>query len=100
MTINTYIHTYVPPEGHQIGAREEAHRVDIIVIQLNRVNSQLAASIDGEPRPTPAGNNVLEEMLALFGIFGLRETRRSGQSALIQAGHVVYYSGECCDGDA
>ena len=56
-----------PPEGHQIGARKRHARGNIILNKpyrrrvstdrLNRDGSQLAASLGGEPGPTPAGKN-------------------------------------------
>ena len=59
-----------PPEGHQIGAREEARtwehhhplsqpfRRRVSTDRLNREGSQLAASLEGEPGPTPAGKTL------------------------------------------
>ena len=54
-----------PPEGHQIGARKRRKPENTILSQPycrrvstdrpNRGNSQLAASLEGEPGPTPAG---------------------------------------------
>ena len=56
------------PEGHQIGARERRARGNTILSQtyrrrvstdrLNREGSQLAASLEGEPGPTPAGKTL------------------------------------------
>ena len=54
-----------PPEGHQIGARKRRTPENTILSQPycrrvstdrpNRESSQLAASLEGEPGPTPAG---------------------------------------------
>ena len=54
-----------PPEGHQIGARKrrapgntvlsQPYRRRVSTGRLNREGSQLAASLEGEPGPTPAG---------------------------------------------
>ena len=54
-----------PPEGHQIGARKRSTPENTILSQPycrrvstdrpNRESSQLAASFEGEPSPTPAG---------------------------------------------
>ena len=54
-----------PPEGHQIGARKrrapgntmlnQPYRPRVSTDRLNREDSQLAASLEGEPGPTPAG---------------------------------------------
>ena len=54
-----------PAEGHQIGARKRRTPEDTILSQPscrrvstdrpNREGSQLAASLEGEPGPTPAG---------------------------------------------
>ena len=64
---HTYIHTY-PPEGHQIGARKrrapgntilsQPYRHRVAIDGLNRQGSQLAASLEGEPGPTPAGKTL------------------------------------------
>ena len=53
-----------PPEGHQIGARKrrapgntilsQPYRRRVSTDRLNREGSQLAASLEGEPGPTPA----------------------------------------------
>ena len=58
-----------PPEGHQIGARKRRAPGNIILSQpyrrsvstdrLNREGRQLAASLEGEPGPTPAGKTLL-----------------------------------------
>ena len=57
-----------PPEGHQIGARKGRARWNTILSQPyrrrvstdrpNREGSQLAASLEGEPGPTPAGKTL------------------------------------------
>ena len=57
-----------PPEGHQIGARKRRTPEDTILSQPycrrvstdrpNREGSQLAASLEGEPGPTPAGKTL------------------------------------------
>ena len=57
-----------PPEGHQIGARKRRTSENIILSQPycrrvltdrpNREGSQLAASLEGEPGPTPAGKTL------------------------------------------
>ena len=57
-----------PPEGHQIGARKrrapgntilnQPYRRRISTDRLNRDCSQLAASLEGEPGPTPAGKTL------------------------------------------
>ena len=57
-----------PPEGHQIGARERRTPENTILSQPycrrvstdrpNRESSQLAASLEGEPGPTPAGKTL------------------------------------------
>ena len=57
-----------PPEGHQIGARKRRTPENTILSQSycrrvstdrpNREGSQLAASLEGEPGPTPAGNTL------------------------------------------
>ena len=57
-----------PPEGHQIGARKRHAPRNTILSQpyrrrvstdgLNRDGSQLAASLEGEPGPTPAGKTL------------------------------------------
>ena len=54
-----------PPEGHQIGARKrctpgnailsQPYRGRVSTDRLNREGSQLAASLEGEPSPTPTG---------------------------------------------
>ena len=57
-----------PPEGHQIGARKRRAPGNTILSQpyrrrvsndrLNGKGSQLAASLDGEPGPTPVGKTL------------------------------------------
>ena len=57
-----------PPEGHQIGARKGRTPENTILSQPyccrastdrpNRESSQLAASLEGEPGPTPAGKTL------------------------------------------
>ena len=58
-----------PPEGHQIGARKRRAPWNTILSQpyrrrrvstdrLNREGSQLTASLEGEPGPTPAGKTL------------------------------------------
>ena len=57
-----------PPEGHQIGAREsralgntilnQPYRRRVSTNRLNRDGSQLAASLEGESGPTPAGKTL------------------------------------------
>ena len=57
-----------PPEGHQIGARKrhapgntilsQSYRRRVSTDRLNREGSQLAASLEGEPGPTPAGKTL------------------------------------------
>ena len=57
-----------PPEGHQIGARKRRTPENTILSQPccrrvltdrpNRKGSQLAASLEGEPGPTPAGKTL------------------------------------------
>ena len=57
-----------PPEGHQIGARKRRTLENTILSQPycrrvstdmpNREYSQLAASLEGEPGPTPAGKTL------------------------------------------
>ena len=57
-----------PPEGHQIGARKRRTPENTILSQpycrrvstdrSNREGSQLAASLEGEPGPTPAGKTL------------------------------------------
>ena len=57
-----------PPEGHQIGARKRRTAEGTILSQPycsrvstdkpNRESSQLAASLEGEPGPTPAGKTL------------------------------------------
>ena len=57
-----------PPEGHQIGARKRRTPENTILSQRycrrvstdrpNREGSQLAASLEGEPGPTPAGKTL------------------------------------------
>ena len=57
-----------PPEGHQIGARKRRTPENTILSQpycrrvstdrLNRESSQLAASLESEPGPTPAGKTL------------------------------------------
>ena len=57
-----------PPEGHQIGARKRRTPENTILRQPycrrvstdrpNREGSQLAASLEGEPGPTPAGKTL------------------------------------------
>ena len=57
-----------PPEGHQIGARKGRTPENTILSQpycrrvstdrSDREGSQLAASLEGEPGPTPAGKTV------------------------------------------
>ena len=54
-----------PPEGHQIGARKgrtpgntilsQPYRRRVSTDRPNREGSQLVASLEGEPGPTPAG---------------------------------------------
>ena len=69
MTIHTYIHIHTyPPEGHQIGARKRRTPDNTILNQPycrrvstdrpNREGNQLAASLEGEPGPTPAGKTL------------------------------------------
>ena len=58
-----------PPEGHQIGARKRRTPENTILSQPycrrvstdrpNREGSQLTASLEGEPGPTPAGKTLL-----------------------------------------
>ena len=57
-----------PPEGHQIGARErrgpgntilsQPYRRRVSTDRPNREGSQLAASLEGEPGPTPTGKTL------------------------------------------
>ena len=57
-----------PPEGHQIGARKRRTPENPILsqpycrrvstVRPNREGSQLAASLEGEPGPTPAGKTL------------------------------------------
>ena len=57
-----------PPEGHQTGARKRRTPENTILNQPycrristdrpNRESSQLAASLEGEPGPTPAGKTL------------------------------------------
>ena len=57
-----------PPEGRQIGARKrrtpgntilsQPYRRRVSTDRLNREGSQLAASLEGEPGPTPAGKTL------------------------------------------
>ena len=57
-----------PPEGHQIGARKrrapgnttvsKPYRSRVSTDRLNREGRQLAASVEGEPGPTPAGKTL------------------------------------------
>ena len=58
-----------PPEGHQIGARKRRATGNTIILsqpyrprvstdRLNREGSQFAASLEGEPGPTPAGKTL------------------------------------------
>ena len=57
-----------PPEGHEIGARKRRTPENTILSQPycrrvstdrpNRESSQLAASLEGEPGPTPAGKTL------------------------------------------
>ena len=58
-----------PPEGHQIGARKRRAPENTIILsqpyrrrvstdRLNREGSQLTASLEGEPGPTPAGKTL------------------------------------------
>ena len=57
-----------PPEGHQIGARKggapgntilsQPYRRRVSTDRRNREGSQLAASLEGEPGPTPAGETL------------------------------------------
>ena len=57
-----------PPEGHQIGARKRRTPENTILSQPycrrvstdrpSRESSQLAASLEGEPGPTPAGKTL------------------------------------------
>ena len=57
-----------PPEGHQIGARKRRTPENTILSQpycsrvstdrSDREGSQLAASLEGEPGPTPAGKTL------------------------------------------
>ena len=57
-----------PPEGHQIGARKRRTPENTILNQpycrrvstdrSDREGSQLAASLEGEPGPTPAGKTL------------------------------------------
>ena len=57
-----------PPEGHQIGARKRRTPENTILSQPysrrvstdmpNRESSQLVASLEGEPGPTPAGKTL------------------------------------------
>ena len=59
-----------PPEGHQIGARKRCAPGNTIILsqpyrrrvstdRLNRKGSQLTASLEGDPGPTPAGKTLL-----------------------------------------
>ena len=56
-----------PPEGHRIGARRRRtlvktinhlNRLLISTDRLNREDSQLAGSLEGESTPSPAGKNL------------------------------------------
>ena len=57
-----------PPEGHQLGARKrcapghtilsQPYRRRVSADRLNREGSQLVASLEGEPGPTPAGKTL------------------------------------------
>ena len=57
-----------PPEGHHIGARKrrasgntilsQPYRRRVSTDRLNREGSQLTASLEGEPGPTPAGKTL------------------------------------------
>ena len=76
-----------PPEGHQIGARKRRTPENTILSQpycrrvstdrSDREGSQLAASLEGEPGPTPAGKTLPHSY---------PETRFRGERAL-----VLYY---------
>ena len=57
-----------PPEGHQVGARKrrvpgstilnQPYRRRISPDRLNREDSQLTTSLEGDPGPTPAGKTL------------------------------------------
>ena len=80
-----------PPEGHQIGARKKRAPGNIILSQshcrrvstdrMNREDSQLAASLEGEPGPTPAGNTLPHSYPVLgCGSFVRGRKRKKGDS--------------------
>ena len=84
-----------PPEDHQIGARKRRTPENTILSQPyclrvstdrpNREGSQLAASLEGEPGPTPAGK-ILPHSYP--------ETRFRRERSLVTLGQQQYNTGE------
>ena len=92
-----------PPEGHQIGARKRRTPENTILSQPycrrvstdrpNRESSQLAASLEGEPGPTPAGKTPhTHTPKPGFGGRG-HESHRGGRSHRIS--HPPSFCGAC-----
>ena len=76
-----------PPEGHQIGARKRRTPENTVLSQPhcrrvstdrpNRESSQLTASLEGEPGPTPAGK-TLPQIKCQSRLWSQRGTKVNG----------------------
>ena len=81
------------PEGHQIGARKrrapgntilsQPYRRRVSTGRLNRAGSQLAAPLEGEPGPTPAGKTLPR----------MRTTKNLNRSE--PSDHLIHRPGQC-----
>ena len=67
-SVSCLSHTATPPEGHQIGVRKrrapgnttlsQPYRRRVSIERMHREGSQLAASLESKPGPTPAGKTL------------------------------------------
>ena len=67
-SVSCLSHTATPPEGHQIGVRKrrapgnttlsQLYRRRVSIERMHREGSQLAASLESKPGPTPAGKTL------------------------------------------
>ena len=87
-----------PPEGHQIGARKgrapgsttlsQPYRRRISTDRMNCEGSQLAASLEGESGPTPAGNTLQHSYPETM----FRRERARGGSQVVQGSVAIQYA--------
>ena len=91
-----------PPEGHHIGARKgcapgntifnQPYRRRVSNDRLNRENSQLAASLEGEPGSTPAGKTLPHSYSkATFQRERARDTVVAAEKVRAKLRHAVVY---------